>query len=69
VLNSVVSAFYYLRITGMMFTGEPSDMQRIPSPAALKLALVVAAAGIVAVGIVPTPLIDAARDAAAAFAG
>ena len=67
VINSVVSAFYYLRITGMMFTAEPSRPDAVPTSAPLKLALMVSVAGILFVGVVPSPLLDAARDAAAIF--
>jgi len=67
VLNSVASAFYYLRVAGIMFTGEPKTTDAVPTTNALKLALMVAVAGILFVGIVPSPLLDAARDAAAVF--
>ncbi len=68
VLNSVVSAFYYLRIAGSMFLGEPPSSEGVPTSYALKLALAVAVAGIVVFGIIPSPLINAARDAASVFA-
>jgi NADH-quinone oxidoreductase subunit N len=64
VLNSVVSAFYYLRITGMMFTAEPASTESLTTSIGLKLALTVAVAGIIFVGVVPSPLLHAARDAA-----
>ncbi|HEU0073457.1 MAG TPA: NADH-quinone oxidoreductase subunit N [Dehalococcoidia bacterium] len=67
VLNSVASAFYYLRVAGIMFTGEPRTTESVPTTNALKLALMVAVAGILVVGLVPSPLLDAARDAAAVF--
>ncbi|HWO73603.1 MAG TPA: NADH-quinone oxidoreductase subunit N [Dehalococcoidia bacterium] len=67
VLNSVVSAFYYIRVAGLMFTAEPTAPESVPTTVALKLALTVAVAGILFVGIVPSPLLDAARDAAAVF--
>lgn len=67
VLNSVVSAFYYLRIAGLMFLGEPASHESVSASVAVKLALGVAVAGIVFVGIVPSPLLDAAKDAAAVF--
>jgi NADH-quinone oxidoreductase subunit N len=67
VLNSVISAFYYLRVTGLMFVGDPADSRPIDAAATLKFALVVAVAGILVVGIVPSPLLDAAQDAAAVF--
>jgi NADH-quinone oxidoreductase subunit N len=67
VLNSVVSAFYYLRVTGLMFMGEPASREGIPTSAAVKLALAIAVGGILFVGVVPSPLLDAARDAANVF--
>jgi NADH-quinone oxidoreductase subunit N len=67
VLNSVASAFYYLRVAGIMFTGEPKSTESVQTTNALKLALMVAVAGILFVGVVPSPLLDAARDAAAIF--
>jgi NADH-quinone oxidoreductase subunit N len=67
VLNSVISAFYYLRIAGSMFLSQPVALERVQTSNALKLALTVAVAGILVLGIIPTPLINAARDAAAVF--
>ncbi len=67
VLNSVVSAFYYIRITGMMFTAEPTSTESLTTSIGLKLALTVAVAGIIFVGVVPSPLLHAARDAASVF--
>jgi NADH-quinone oxidoreductase subunit N len=67
VLNTVVSAFYYLRVTGLLFVGEPRSLESVPTSASLKLALTVAVAGILFVGVVPSPLLNAARDAAAVF--
>lgn len=68
VLNSAASAFYYLRLAGTMFTAEPSSSEGVPTTNALKLALTVSVAGILFVGVMPSPLLDAARDAAAIFA-
>jgi NADH:ubiquinone oxidoreductase subunit 2 (subunit N) len=42
-------------------------LERVQTSNALKLALTVAVAGILVLGIIPTPLINAARDAAAVF--
>jgi NADH-quinone oxidoreductase subunit N len=67
VLNSVASAFYYLRVAGLLFTGEPSTQESVPTLNSLKLALTVAVVGILFVGVLPSPLMDAARDAAAVF--
>jgi NADH-quinone oxidoreductase subunit N len=68
VLNSVISAFYYLRVTSIMFMGEPVTREAIPTSAAVKLALGVAVAGILFVGVMPSPLLNAAKDAAQVFA-
>jgi NADH-quinone oxidoreductase subunit N len=68
VLNSVISAFYYLRVASLMFTGEPATREGIPASFAVKLALGVAVAGILFVGVMPSPLLDAAKDAAQVFA-
>jgi len=65
VLNSVVSAFYYLRIASLMFTREPATEESVPTSNALKLALMVSTAGILFVGVIPSPLLNAAKDAAA----
>jgi NADH-quinone oxidoreductase subunit N len=67
VLNSVISAFYYLRVASLMFVGEPDTVESIPSSNALKLALTVAVIGILFIGVAPSPLLDAARDAAGVF--
>jgi NADH-quinone oxidoreductase subunit N len=67
VINSVVSAFYYLKVAGIMFAGEPKSRESVPTSYGLKLALMVSVAGILFVGVVPSPLLDAAKDAAAVF--
>jgi len=67
VLNSVISAFYYLKIARTMFMDDASSSQSLTTSPSLKLALAVAVAGILFVGIVPSPLLHAARDAAAVF--
>jgi NADH-quinone oxidoreductase subunit N len=69
VVNSVVSAFYYLRVAGMMFIGEPSSREALRPSYALVAALGVAVAGVLFFGIVPSPLLDLARDAASVFSG
>jgi len=67
VLNSVISAFYYLRVVRVMFLADAPSTESIPASVAVKLALAVAVAGIIFVGVVPSPLLDAAKDAAAVF--
>ena len=51
-----------------MFVGEPSDSRAIGAPRDPEAGAAVAVVGILVVGIVPSPLLDAAQDAAAVFA-
>ena len=67
VLNSVISAFYYLRVARTMFMDEAPSNESLTTSPSVKLALAVAVAGILFVGIVPSPLLHAARDAASVF--
>ncbi len=68
VLNSVVSAYYYLAVVRQMFLGEARGEARLPVSPTVGLALGVATLGVIVFGIVPTPLVEAAREAAAIFA-
>jgi NADH-quinone oxidoreductase subunit N len=62
VLTSVVSVFFYLRIVVMMYMTEGSEIPRprVPIPAAAGLAI--ATAAVFYLGILPTWIIDLARD-------
>jgi NADH-quinone oxidoreductase subunit N len=67
VLNTVVSAYYYLRVVSQMYLA-PAPVEGDIAPGAwLATALGVTALGVLVVGIVPTPLIDAAERAASVF--
>lgn len=68
VLNSLVSAYYYLGIAKTMFVDEPEPEGEFrPSPA-LAISLGAAAVGVVVLGFIPGPLISAAHDAAETLA-
>ncbi len=71
VANSVVSAFYYLRLTVVMYMssapGEPVAGQR-PAPA-LGLAVLVAVGGTLLLGIFPSRLLEAALRSVTALLG
>jgi NADH-quinone oxidoreductase subunit N len=69
VLNSVISAFYYIKVAGTMYLGEPPSVEAIATSPAVKLALAAAVVGIVFVGVAPAPLLDAAKSAAEVFGG
>ncbi len=64
VLNSVVSAYYYLRIVKVMYLSPPATEERIGSALPMRVAVMGAFAGTAFFGIYPTPLINLARTAA-----
>ncbi|HLB27761.1 MAG TPA: NADH-quinone oxidoreductase subunit N [Dehalococcoidales bacterium] len=64
VINSVISAYYYLRVVKVMWFGEPASEEKVPSSGALRLALFLSSLGVLLLGIVPGPVIDLARTAA-----
>lgn len=53
VLNSVISAYYYLRIVKVMYLGEPASAEKIPSSGALRTALIISCGGVLFIGILP----------------
>ncbi|MCY4652218.1 MAG: NADH-quinone oxidoreductase subunit N [Dehalococcoidia bacterium] len=62
-VNSVISAYYYLRVVKVMYLREPAEDKPLTSDAATGAALVVTAAATFIFGVYPTPLIDLARSA------
>jgi NADH-quinone oxidoreductase subunit N len=63
-LASVISLYYYLKVTVAMYMWEPAGLTALDRPrldALLVAALVVAVVGIFQMGIFPGPLIDLAR--------
>jgi NADH-quinone oxidoreductase subunit N len=64
VLNSVISAYYYLRVVKVMWFGEPASDEKVPSSGALRLALLLSSLGVLLLGIAPGPVMDIARTAA-----
>ena len=63
VVNSVVSAYYYLKIVRIMYTSEGTSEGTVASTISAKLALVSSAAIVVVLGIIPgilTHVTDAA---------
>jgi NADH-quinone oxidoreductase subunit N len=65
VLTSVVSVFFYLRIVVMMYMTEGSEVARPRVPLTAAAALALATAGVFYLGILPTRIIDLARDSIA----
>ena len=63
VINTVIAAYYYLRVVKVMWLGAPASEEPVPSSAALRTALTLAAAGVLLLGIVPSLLIKLAQAA------
>jgi NADH-quinone oxidoreductase subunit N len=68
VINSVVSAYYYLRVVVVMYMRE-GERAEAPVCPALQVGLGVAALAIVVLGLWPAPILDLARQAATTFLG
>ncbi len=62
-VNSVISAYYYLRVVKVMYLREPAEDKPLAADAATGAALVVTAAATFVFGVYPAPLIDLARSA------
>ncbi|MDA0733906.1 MAG: NADH-quinone oxidoreductase subunit N [Chloroflexi bacterium] len=77
VVNSVVSAYYYVRVIRVMFlndpasdqTIEPAAPEKIPASLVARFALLVAAAATLGLGIAPGMVLKAAESAVAVLAG
>jgi NADH-quinone oxidoreductase subunit N len=64
VLNTAISAFYYLRWMRTMWLDEPEDDTRFEAAPGARAVLVASAVGVLFFGLWPAPLINAARSAA-----
>ncbi|MYE47449.1 MAG: NADH-quinone oxidoreductase subunit N [Chloroflexi bacterium] len=64
VLNSAVSAFYYLRWVRTMVLDEPEDEAPFRASAPVQAVLGLAALAVLFFGLIPNPLLDAAQRAA-----
>ena len=67
VLNSVISAYYYLRVVKVMWLGEPKSKEKVPSSAALKVALAISCLGVLLLGVIPGYGMRLAEMAASMF--
>lgn len=64
VVNSVLSAYYYLRVVRVMYLGRPAASESVRVSLPFKLAVGVSGLGILALGVAPGPLLDAVQSAA-----
>ena len=69
VVNSVVSAYYYLRIIKVMFLQPAINTQRVGASWPVNVALGVAALSMLWLGVAPNTLLSAAEQAVTALAG
>ncbi len=67
VLNSVVSAYYYLRVVKVMWLGKPASEEKVPSSGALRVALFISCLGVLVLGIIPGFAMGLAEVAARLF--
>ncbi|MBA7614562.1 NAD(P)H-quinone oxidoreductase subunit 2 [subsurface metagenome] len=67
VLNSVISAYYYLRVVKVMWLGETVSKEKVPSSGALRLALFLSCLGVLLLGIIPGYIMKLAQLAASMF--
>ena len=68
VINTLVSAYYYLRVVRVLFLGQPIPDPGLPRPGlALSLPLLAAAAATLILGLLPAPWLALARRAALEF--
>ncbi len=63
VLNSVVSAYYYLRVVKTMYLGTGESEERITYSSPVLVAVAVSAIGILLIGILPGPLFEITESA------
>jgi len=63
VINSCISAFYYLRVVKVMWTGTPTSEEKVPSSWALRTALALCCLFVLLLGVVPGGFVDIAQAA------
>lgn len=66
-LNSAASIYYYLRVVRTMYLGEPSTEGMLSVAPAARVAMLVAVAGVLVIGVAPWPLMQFAQTAAASL--
>jgi NADH-quinone oxidoreductase subunit N len=67
VINSCISAFYYLKVVKAMWTGVPASEEKVPSSWALRIALLICCILVVLMGIIPGGFMGIAQSAAKIF--
>lgn len=62
-INSVISAYYYLRVVKTMYLDTAASEEPVPSPAPVRVAVLLSAAGVLVLGVFPSPLLRLAETA------
>jgi len=68
VINTLISAVYYLGVLSTMFLGESQGQGRFRAGMPIQFGMTIAALGVLFFGVVPGPLLTAAQKAADVFA-
>jgi len=63
VINSCISAFYYLRVVKVMWTGAPKAAGKVPSSWALRIALAFCCLFVLLLGVIPAGFVSIAEAA------
>ena len=63
VVNSCISAFYYLRVVKVMWFGVPTSKEKVPSSWALRVALALCCIFVLLLGVVPGGFVGIAESA------
>ncbi len=67
VINSVISAYYYLRVVKVMWLNKPASEERVPSSGALRVALSISCFGVLLLGTIPGYIMKLAELASKMF--
>jgi NADH-quinone oxidoreductase subunit N len=68
VINSVISAYYYIRVVKVMWLGQPAAEEGVTSSVALRVALSLSCFGVLLLGVAPGFMMKLAELAAKMFA-
>lgn len=67
VLNSTISAYYYLRVVKVIYIGEPLSDEPIPSSIPMRVSLAITSIGVLVLGIYPWVVLRLAETAVVTF--
>lgn len=68
VINTAISAYYYLRVVKMMWFNPATSAEKVPSSWPLRATLAITCIGVLFLFFYPSPLLDVAKEAAQSVA-